>query len=197
MANLCTNSIALIGKPENLNHLVDIIKQVANTQEYVTPEAIQEFLGFTKEGWGRSYDNALGKGLSGVNTERINDGVLFLDCTTAWGAIDEYWAELCLWLNLKGFASFSETDDDLWTTNDPEGIWFPEKYLYDDYGELEAIADYEYFNCEEDVATHLNKASGENKTFDEWVEYLEDNECYGIIKTIEKGGSQVYPYKAA
>lgn len=197
MANLCSNKIALIGKPENLNHLVDIIKQVSERQEYVTPEAIQDFLGFTKEGWGRSYDDAMGTGLSGVDTERIEEGVLYLDCTTAWGAIDEYWKELCSWLDLKGFASSSEVDSELWTTNDPEGIWFPEKYLYDDYGEKEAIAEYEYFESEEDVAKYLNNASDKNKTFDEWVEYLEENSCYGVIKSIEKDGTQVYPYKVA
>lgn len=191
MANLCCNKIALVGNPKNLHMLIDVINQVSKIQEYITPEKIQDMLGFPCDGWGRSYDDAMGIGTSKVDDEEIENGVLYLDCTTAWGSIDAYWEALAKWLDLKGFASFSEADGDIWTLNDPEGIFFPESYLYDDEGEESAIASYEYFNSKEDLVSYLNKASNDTKTFEEWEDLLEENSELGKIVTIEKYGDQL------
>ena len=57
----------------------------------------------------------------------------------------------------------------------------------------------EYYKTKEELAEAFNEALGTTKTFDDWVEYLEE-ECEGesgAIKIVDRGGEQVYPYATA
>lgn len=196
MANLCGNDVVLVGNPKSLEKVADAIRTAGEKEKYVSPEGIQAVLGFEDDKWGYSYDTAMGP-LSEINLDTVSDGYLKFYCSSAWGDIRGYWEALCEECDLDGFAAASDCDGEYWVVNDPEGIWFPENYVFDSYGDgTFADLEMDYYKTKEDLAEKLNEISEENLTFDEWVGYMEEYEGdEGSIKFIEREGVQVYPYK--
>lgn len=198
MANLCLNSVVLIGSPDRLRGFMETVDKVASCHEYVTPEAIQKEIGFCLKGWGRSCDCAMGNS-DDFDVSKIEKGILRFECTTAWDSISSYWDALTEALGLDGWATMSDADGEYWVANDPYGVWFPSNYLFDSGGEgeiAEAGLEYEFYNTKEEVVSALNNALGLEMSFDDWVEYLEE-ECEGesgAIKIINRCGEQVLPF---
>lgn len=197
MANLCSNTVVLVGSPEKLTILKDIITELGAGGKYILPEGICEKLGINNSKEGHSCDTAMGK-LDDIDFSTIPEGYLRFYCCTAWGDNRGTWDMICEEMDLDGYALSSEADGDYWIVNDPDGIWFPENYVFDSYGEG-AFAELEtsYYNSKEDLCEALNKIAGEEKSFEEWQEYLEDNDDEeGVIKIIEREtGNQTLPYK--
>ena len=196
MANLCSNTVVLVGSPEKLTTLKDIITELDAGGKYVLPEGICEKLGIDISKDGHSYDTGMGK-TDDMEFATIPEGYFRFDCCTAWGACRSIWDKVCRGMELNGYALFSEADGDYWVVNDPIRFWFPQQYVFDSYGEgTFAELETEYYNSKEDLCAALNKIAREEKSFEEWQEYLEDNDDEGAIKIIERdGNNQTMPYK--
>lgn len=195
MANLCANSVTLVGNPERLEMLVEIIKNIGKTCDYISPEDICKKLGIEDDKWGLSYDTAMGS-LQNMKFDTISDGYLDFYCSSAWGDIRGAWEAICETCGLDGYTTLSDVDGEYWTVNDPEGIWFPDKYVFDSYGEgTFSDLEMEFYKSKEDLASALNKIADEDRSFEEWVEYMEDNAGEeGGIYEIAREGEQIYPH---
>lgn len=196
MANLCGNTVVMAGNPEKLARLETIIRKLGAGGKYILPEGICEELNIDVSKKGHSYDTAMGR-LDDIDFSTIPEGYLRFYCCSAWGDIRGIWDAICETLDLNGFASLSDADGEYWIVNDPGGIWFPEKLVFDSYGEgTFAELEMDYYNSEEELAEKLNKVSGEEKTFAEWQEYLEDNDDEeGVIRVIDREGNQLLPFR--
>lgn len=197
MANYCGNDVVLVGSPESLTKVADAIRKNGENDKYVSPEGIMRVLGIEPlDKCGYSYDTAMGE-LDEINLDTINEGYLQFYCGSAWGDINGLWEQLCEECGLDGFAAFSEADGEYWIVNDPDGIWFPFQYVFDSYGEgTFADLETEHYNTKEELAAALNEIAEEEKTFDEWIEYMDEYDgSEGAIKVIEKEGNQLLPYK--
>lgn len=187
MANLCSNTVVLTGNPEKLGKLEKIIRKLGAGDKYIMPEGICEELGIDDGKEGHSYDTAMGK-VDDIDFSTIAEGYLKFYCCTAWGDNRGTWELICEKLSLDGYAMSSEADGEYWIVNDPNGIWFPENYVFDSYGdgtfaELETA----YYATKEELCEALNKVAGEEKTFEEWQKYMDDNDDEeGVIRVIDR-----------
>ena len=187
MPNLCFNNVILVGAPEKLTRIANYFKD----KPTMPLEELQELLQFQCKGWGHSTD----EGISGVEIDQIEQGALPIRCTTAWDDVPMFWDALVEQEGLEGYASLSDNDSEYWTRNDPEGIWFIYDYIFDEQESFSILgAESESFESKEKLVNYLNTCSKETRTYDEWVEWCEDNDC-GAIKTVEHNeGTQTQPY---
>ena len=156
MANLCFNSVYLVGEPAVLEKVAEVFKKHEGIQGL---EEVQKELGFEAEGWGRSYD----EGLDLVDNSNVNNGVLFLTCITAWSAPESYWDALCDKFDLK-YTYMAELDGEIWTHNDPDGLWFPSPVILDleeDFKGIEACNI--PFCSEKDLLEYVNESLDQNE----------------------------------
>ena len=185
MASLCFNEVVLTGEPEKLTKLKEVIVKVGNEIKYITPEEICKNLGIDTKGFTYSYDIAMGE-LKDIDFQTIPQGFLKLYCCTAWGDNRTTWKTICEKIGLE-FAIRSDVDGEYWTINDPEAKWFPENFVFDSYGEgVFAKLETSFYKTKEELCETLNEISKEEKTFEEWKEYFEDNEDEGSISVIER-----------
>lgn len=179
MANLCCNTVYLIGEKSKLDKIVDAYNHINTPCK--TLEALQENLQFTCENWGRSYDC----GISSLDFDDKNR--LVIDCCTAWGSVDDYWNALANFLALDSWASWSELDSEIFVVNDNSGNIFPTQYI------LEIWEDNEYkisderqeFNSEDEALTYLNDHIGKAATIEEYSDLIDD-EGWGNLITVER-----------
>lgn len=180
MANLCCNTVHLIGDKSALDKVVAAYNQI--TTECKTLEALQENLGFTCEGWGRSYDD-------GISFCDFDDetGHLIIDVCTAWGGVDDYWDALKKFLGLEKWASWSEVDSEIFVTNDPDFQIFPTQYILETWDENDYGIDEDRieFDSEEDALNYLNQKIGTQFSLDGYAELIDDEE-WGSLITIER-----------
>lgn len=191
MANLCTNNVILKGNEEILLKLKEAIVSVGTRNKIITPEAIADELGVTINSSGRSYDTAMGT-LEDINFDTIENRYLQFYVCSAWGDMDDFWKILCDELELDGFACMSEADGEYWCANDPDGLWFPENYVFDSYGdgpfeELETS----FFTSKQELEDSLNKISEEKHSFEEWKEIINSDSEFGQIAVVERTGEQL------
>lgn len=180
MANLCFNKVFLIGDNDKLQKIVDAYNSIHT--KYKTLETIQEILQLDCSDWGRSYDD----GVSLV--EIIKDRTLVIECTTAWSSVDAYWDALKEHLGLDTWASYSELDSEVWVTNDPDKIYFPDEYLLDVYDSspYDFDDDRYFFKSQKDFVAFMNGKTKENHKFKYYENLINEDSEWGILVTIER-----------
>lgn len=186
MANLCDNTVILLGNPRELKKVrtaVDKIWQDNGGHKTGRLSALQKIIGFDCEGWGRTYD----VGLYNYEDDNIEKGELTLNVVTAWGSVDDFWNALSKNLGLQ-WCSYSSTDEECFITNDVEGIYFQSRYVLDPYDDdFDGKIEYEVFNSKDSLVEYMDKKTGIKNTFDEWMDYFD-----GQLKEILVDGSQAH-----
>lgn len=179
MANLCCNTVHLIGDKLALDRIMDAHNRIQTPVK--TLEALQEQLQFECEGWGRSYDD----GISSIEFD--DNGHLVIDCCTAWGSVDDYWIALSKFLGLEKWASWSELDSEIFVVNDDNGEIFPTQYMLEvwDETDYDLPDDRVEFKTEDELLAYLNEKIGTAKTLAEYEELIDD-EGWGSIVTVER-----------
>lgn len=186
MANLCCNSVYLLGKPATLKTIRDTIKDLIDSSErhQTTLEKLQERLDFVCEGWGITYDS----GLDYFNDDEIEDGKLLIDVCTAWNSVPDYWKALCDKYSLQ-FSELVDVDGEIFVENDCEKRYFPNEYRLEIWEENDYEFEDDEFESEELLLSYLSTKSCEVHSLEEWMQIFDDEEI-GSIKEIERDGQQ-------
>lgn len=189
MANLCFNSVYLLGEPKKLYKIEKVIKELMDESRNghrTTLENVQKRLNFNCENWGRTYDS----GLDHLDSSDIQNGKLFLEVCTAWSGVSDYWNALCNAFDIE-YSCMSETDGDIYIENDCEKRYFPYEFRLDFWGDENnyGIDTGDEFDCKENLLKYLTEKSGKDYSYDEWCDILDDEEI-GCIIEIERDGQQ-------
>ena len=182
MANICLGSIVFRGK--EVKRLFDAVYNGKKENGYSGPSlrSVAETLGVKFEGDGRYY---LVTEKSWLEPEKVK-----VEAELAWNDNRQYFNTIANALGLT-WNGFFDTDDSKWKiVNDSAHNDFPEDYILDVYEGEEKNGHNiprgcEYFGTAEELASYLNKKSGEKKTYDEWQELFED-EDFGKIFHVEE-----------
>ena len=152
MANLCYNSVFLVGDPSKIQEIEKIFEE---NQGKTGLEAVAKKLG-VEMGRSASYDEGLG--FVKMEPLRSTDrAAMFFSCVTAWTHPEDFLKNICEKYDLE-YVCMAEPDGDLYIENDPEKQWFKDSFildLQDDFKGIEACQ--LTFETSEALLNYVNK----------------------------------------
>lgn len=182
MGEICISRIVLVGNPRYLQKIVDAAQNINGL------DGLKKKLKLQFPDIGNRYS---------IQTEMISAGELWLTVTTELGSVREFWNAIVERMGLQGFASYSEVGNNSFTENDPKGIWFPDNYKF--VPESDKATDYfpglksSFYRTPRQIEETLNRVSGEDYTYDEWTDLMDDMNI-GQLIYIKRFGSQTLPF---
>ena len=170
MANICCNSMKIIGDKKRLMELKESLdkclengicsfRKVAEVLKVEIPDEVY----------------CRGE-ISYV--DEVVDNILTMQTETAWRPMDEYWDIVTEKLELKYVSLSEECGVGVYVLhNDPEGQYFPENYVIDIWEAYQDLSsDYYYFETEKEICEFMQESVPEQefKSFEDIRTYFDD-----------------------
>lgn len=170
MANICCNSMKIIGDKKRLMELKESLdkclengicsfRKVAEVLKVEIPDEVY----------------CRGE-ISYV--DEVVDNILTMQTETAWRPMDEYWDIVTEKLELKYVSLSEECGVGVYVIhNDPEGQCFPENYVIDIWEAYQDLSsDYYYFETEKEICEFMQEkiSDQEFKSFEDVSMYFDD-----------------------
>lgn len=179
MANWATTSYRIEGNSEDLQQLSELCKAFLKRERPVMEEG-------ASEEWEGNIILALGidKGTSYlrgfIQDCELEDGVLRIEASEAWGATDFRHLLEGHYEDMKVYYIVEEEGCEVYATNDVEGKYFP--YRFSVHSCIEGEDEFEDFKTEKEamqyVASRLNRNSISVEEIKEWNEEHELDDDY-------------------
>ena len=177
MANICCGEVYFRGNPESIKKINEILDSFIKDKKKITLFDLKEKLEL-------DYNADLSYCVQDFNIDA--DDLLRISFEFAWDCHEEFLNAIANKYGLKWSGLFDVEGDGYFKVN-PMDV-FQENYVIDvhDYNNLGLPNEiYEFFVEPDDVAEFLNKSSGQNCSYEEWKDTLDDSDCGRIYEIDE------------
>jgi hypothetical protein len=190
MANICCNKYVFYATGENKDELFRLHRNLADVMETTAKAKEHGCLGAVADKHGIDRDKVSCRGtIEDLGDYNPGGDHFILDCDTDWNPMDELWeAVIAQYEGVSFVYKAEEPGFDIFTNTDTEGIYFPEKYLLNIWGNAPipggwyanqekpgCLEIWEYFKDFEELADYCAKVMGRKfSTLEKLQNYLSE-----------------------